>query len=307
MIEHMSATARRIRQIISEIRRQPKYHLHLQWGEWTHWMRPLPDFIIIGAQRCGTTSLYNYMIQHPQIDPVIKKIVNIDQEEYREINFFDRHFAKGVNWYRAHFPCIKYKYCIRQKQKQKIITGEGTPDYIFHPHAPRRIAKILPRIKLIVLLRNPVDRAYSHFRLQDRRGLETLSFAEAITRESKRLNREEEKLISNEYYQSIPYFRFSYLKRGIYIEQLKRWYEFFPKEQILILSSEDFYNNPAETLKQIFSFLNLPDYNILISRKYQSVPYPAMDSELRGKICTYFRPHNERLYQYIGRNFSWAE
>ena len=168
----------------------------------------IPHFLIIGAQKCGTTSLYNYLIQHPQVCAASQK------------NFiFDIYFQKGLNWYYNQFPLIKLN--------KLIITGEASPYYLFHPHAPKRIAKTLPNVKLIVLLRNPVDRAYSHYYHQVKMKTESLSFRQAIEEENKRLQPELIKMLENENYHSLPYQYYSYLARGRYIEQLQNWMNFF--------------------------------------------------------------------------------
>ncbi|MEJ2557594.1 MAG: sulfotransferase domain-containing protein, partial [Anaerolineae bacterium] len=119
----------------------------------TRFMRVLPDFLIIGAQKCGTDSLFRYLGGHPCIKLASSK----------EAHYFDLKFDKGINWYRSHFPLIPYKYSVKRLRKQDLITGEATPYYLFHPHAPGRAAAIVPHVKLIVLLRNPADRAYSHY------------------------------------------------------------------------------------------------------------------------------------------------
>ena len=173
-------------------------------------MRLLPDFIIIGVQRCGTTSLYCNLVQHPNIFPAFVK----------EVHFFDIDFIKGINWYRPHFPSRLYKYYITRICKQGFITGEASPSYIIHRLA-KRISKILPRVKIIILLRNPIYRAYSHYCHQVRKRRETLSFKHAIEKEAERLNGEAEKILQNENYNSFNHRRFSYLARGIYVDQLK--------------------------------------------------------------------------------------
>ncbi len=150
----------------------------------TNPMRLMPDFIIIGAMRGGTTSLYSYLTEHPNIGPAYMK----------EVHFFDVYFHKGLPWYRAQFPSTVQKYYTERVQKQNFITGEASPYYLFHPHAPRRIARLLPHVKLIVQLRNPVSRAYSHYYHEVNGGHEKLSFAEAIDREEDRIGKETEKL-----------------------------------------------------------------------------------------------------------------
>jgi hypothetical protein len=259
-------------------------------------LRLLPDFIIIGAQKCGTTSLYNYLIEHPWVAPSAVK----------EVHFFDLAFARGVTWYRRQFPSLLKKCYARTVLRQDLVTGEASPYYIFHPHAPRRIRMTLPNVKLIVLLRNPVDRAFSHYQHSVRSGNEPLSFEEALEKECERLDGELEKMLANEHYRSMPHQAYSYLLRGIYVDQLKTWLGIFPAAQMLILSSEDFYASPAATYRQTLEFLGLPTYELREYRKYDHGGYRAkMDSATRRWLVEYFRPHNRRLYDFLDRRFDW--
>lgn len=261
----------------------------------TSHLRILPDFIIIGAQRCGTTSLYNYLTCHPMILPAFLK----------ETHFFDLHFQKGVRWYQAHFPLAWYRNHQQQQIAGNLITGEATPYYIFYPHAPRRIFETVPDVKLILLLRNPVDRAYSHYHHEVKIGVETLSFEEAIGREEERLAQETTKILGTENCLSFNHMHHSYLTRGIYVDQLKHWEEFFSWEQLLILISEDFYENPYRTLAQVTSFLGLSELKLASYKKYNCARYVQMDTSTRQRLNDYFRPHNQRLYDYLGRDLGW--
>lgn len=258
-------------------------------------VRVTPDFIIIGAAKCGTTSLYGYLTQHPCIAPAFKK----------ELYFFDRYFGRGMAWYRAYFPTLFNKKFTQHIKKRNFITGESTPCYLFHPHAPRRVFEKFPRIKLIVLLRNPVDRAYSYYHMKVRRGFETLSFEEAVEKEEERLDGELDKMIADENYFSFNRHNFSYLARGIYVDQLRNWMKFFPKEQFLIVKSEDFYKQSSEVSKQILGFLDLPEWELNIEKKYNYFPYPKMDTKIRKRLVEYFKPYNQRLYELLGMNLGW--
>jgi hypothetical protein len=248
----------------------------------------VPDFLIVGAQKCGTTSLYNYLIQHPQIIPALCK----------EIHFFDIHFEKGLHWYQSQFPASL-------ESKRKGITGEASPYYIFHPHVPKRIFQIMPKIKLIILLRNPVDRAYSHYHHQVKMGTELLSFKEAIKKEESRLKPEMMKMLNDENYHSLPYQYYSYLARGRYVEQLKAWMNLFPMKQFLIVKSEDFYLNPEVIFHHVLDFLGLPNFKIQQYTKNNAGDYPKLDLQLRNELLEYFKPYNHQLYKYLGVDFNW--
>src|SRR5829696_7666593 len=253
----------------------------------------LPDFLIIGAQKSGTTSLYDLLSQHP----------HVERAALKELNYFDRYFEKGIEWYRSQFPLPK------RREERTLITGEATPDYLFYPDAAKRAAQVVPQARLIVLLRNPVDRAYSHYHHQIRKGRETLSFEEAIEAEQARLRGEIDKMPEDELPTSSNRKRFLYLSRGIYVDQLLRWSEFFSKDQMLVLKSEDFYKNTLQTLKVIQDYLGLPDWKpepsvLQMSPKRQN-KYPGINPATRRRLEEYFEPHNRRLYEYLGVDFGW--
>lgn len=257
-------------------------------------MRLTPDFIIIGAQKCGTTSLYHNLAKHPNVAPCFVK----------EVHYFDIHFAKGIAWYRSHFPSLLYRY-IKQLNNEPIVTGESSPYYLFHPHVPRRIAETMPRIKLIAMLRNPVERAYSHYQHEVRKGFETLSFQDALEQEQERLNGESERLSASQEYHSFNHRHYSYLSRGIYVDQLISWMQWFPRDQLFILKSEDFYQTSAAIMERVATFLGLPSRAGLEYAKYNSFKYPPMDAAMRTYLADFFRPHNRRLADFLGVDIGW--
>jgi len=258
-------------------------------------VRLLPDFLIIGTQKGGTTSLYNYLSAHPCVVPALGK----------GIHFFDTSFEQGIRWYRSHFPSILYKYyalCIR---RQNALTGEATPYYLFHPHAPKRILATVPRAKFILLLRNPVDRAYSHYQHEVRKGCEVLSFDDAVRKEPERLDGEREKMLSDPHYHSFNHQHYSYLSRGIYIDQLQAWLEFFPKEQLLVLLSEDLYAKPSAVIQEVCEFLHLPSWTPQGFEIHNQGRYSPIDASMRKYLRAYFAPHNRRLSDYLERELAW--
>ena len=237
----------------------------------------LPDFVIIGAQKCGTGYLYDLLTQHPHVERALFGRYS------KELHYFNRHFDEGIEWYRRCFPPPRWK------DGRRSITGEATPKYLFHPSVPERMARVLPRARLIVLLRNPVDRAYSHYQHAVRDGHESRSFVEAI---EAALN-------------SVGRPRPTYLARGIYVDQLLRWAKFYGKEQMLVLKSERFFERTRDTLNLVVDFLGLPQwepetlpYNVV---RYQQ----QMDPATRQRLEDYFAPHNRRLYEYLGVDFGW--
>jgi hypothetical protein len=250
----------------------------------------LPDFVIIGAQKSGTTSLYHLLARHPYVEPAATK----------ELHYFDGLLGEGVEWYRRCFPAPRWK------DGRRTITGEATPYYLFHPHAARRMAEVIPQARLIALLRNPVDRAYSHYHQVAKRGFEPLGFEDAIEAEEERLRVEKARMLEDEHYASFSYQRFSYLSRGIYVDQLLHWSKYFSDEQMLVLKSEDFFERTPETLKLVLDFLRLPEWEpespeVRKRGEYQQQMNPAT----RKRLEEFFEPHNHRLYEYLGRDFGW--
>ena len=239
----------------------------------------VPNFIIIGCQRCGTTSLYTYLAQHPQILTPIKK----------EMDFFSWHFDRGIDWYLAHFPPMP--------PGEQFLTGEASPSYFDSREAPERLYSLFPDAKLIVLLRNPVDRAISQFyRLTDL-NWEARSLDRVISDEIERLNQNPEYIIGEE--------PGNYLARGRYIEFIKNWRTFFPPEQLLILKSEDFYAGAATTVKQVLKFLDLPEYQLSEYQNANPGSYQPVNESVRDWLRDYFRPYNQQLEEYLSTNFNW--
>ncbi|GBC70058.1 hypothetical protein HRbin01_01766 [archaeon HR01] len=274
-----------------------KKRLNFAFRYLTGGLRALPDFIIIGEARCGTSSLYKYITSHPQVIPAFRI----------EVHFFDVGYSLGLNWYRAHFPVRFWMKVLEMLRGSKVITGEKSPYYMFHPHAPRRIAKLIPHVKLIALLRNPVDRAYSLYQLRRRRGLELLTFEEAIEREKRLIPSETEKMLHDENYNSIEHRRYSYISRGIYIKSLSRWFQFFPREQFLILKSENLFENPNNLMQRVFDFLNIRRFEEIEYVKYHEGKYPEMNPRTRRELVEFYRPYNEELQKLLGQNFNWYE
>ena len=250
-------------------------------------LRPLPDFVIIGAQKSGTSSLYNFVVQHPAILPAAKK----------EIRYFALYHGEGEDWYRLHFPI---------RTSQKLLSGEASPIYLFYPWVPGRMKKLLPDIKLIVILRNPVDRAYSHHNRTKRRKIETLSFEEATNSEEERCAGERERMIKDpDYVPRQHYRRYSYLARGLYADQLENWFSYFDKEKFLILTTEDFRENSQRTLDQVFDFLEVPPFQVEDLRDRHVGNYKPMNEDTRKFLIKYYKPHNERLSKLLQRSFDW--
>jgi len=253
--------------------------------------RSLPDFIIIGAVRCGTTSLYYDICEHSCVLPA----------SYDEIGFFDSNYELGINWYKSMFPTKNKMKKIKSKTGM-CITGEDTPFYFWDKIAIKRIKKELPKVKLIVLLRNPIDRAYSNYQLGVRSGSESLSFEDSIKKEINILEKNDE--IENDEIEKFLRPR-SYFAKGLYHNQIKNWFNIFSKDQIIILSTENLAKNPHKTLEEIFTFLDLPNEKIENLQHKKVEKYQEMNQDTRQILKKLFKSHNEKLFKFIEKNFEW--
>lgn len=275
---------------IEKFKKNPQMVLWWIYARITQKRRALPKFIIAGTVKGGTTSLFQYLSEHPNMFPPLRK----------EIKYFDSNYFLGHKWYQSHFPLRK------RLAQNEAITGEASPGYMAHPTAIQRIALKFPDMKMIVLLRNPVERAFSHYHHSVRAGAEHLSFEEAIKQEPIRLKNEIEKIAADYYYPQSNFIRHNYLSRGHYADQLEKIFACFPKESVLVIKSGDFYENPGLIYRQVVNFLEIPDwepkkYKVFNRGNYQS----DIPESLRKKLVEYFRPHNQRLYELVGRDFGW--
>jgi Sulfotransferase domain len=247
--------------------------------------RQAPGFLILGAAKAGTTSLHHYLSEHPRVQP----------PSIKEIHYFDHSHPRGWGWYLAHFPA----------NGDGDITGEATPYYLFHPLVPQRVAEALPDVRLIALLRNPVDRAISHHNHELADSYEDLPLEEAVECEEERLRGEEDRMVADPRYRSFAHQHHSYLARGRYAEQLERWFEHFDRDRLLVLSAEDLFEEPRNCVEEAQRFLGLEPVlpSDLSPRNNRS--YSVPDTALRKRLQAYFEPHNQRLYRLLGRDFGW--
>ena len=257
------------------------------------YLRSKPDFLVIGAQKAGTTSLYSYLSDHPQIAG----------SKPKEVHFFDggikpgdNRFERGEHFYRSHFP-------LKPVLKRNTKCFEATPLYLFHPLAADRIKKLYPDVKLIAILRDPVERAISQYFYTKQAGLEPLLLKEALEAEEDRLS----DAIQSHNYNDESFIHHSYKARGIYKPQLERFFSLFHKEQIIVIPSDDLFSKPYETLNQIFKFIDVnPDFK---SQKLQPKNVAKnknhVDPDIIQKLQDFFRPHNQKLFDYLGWKSIW--
>ena len=259
-------------------------------------VRRLPDFLVIGVVKGGTTSIYKYMVQHPMIASATAK----------EIHYFKRKFFATHNsyWYRSHFP-------LSQTLTRSLkLTGEASPEYFHNPEAPQNIYQLVPEAKLILLLRNPIDRAYSHYEMNMKNRKKKLgldphkTFTQIVHDEIEILKFNRPSDQASKMFEREP-LGFTYLGSGMYIYSLRNWFQVFPKEKILILKSEDLFDNPEILMNQVFEFLGLDPFKANYS-PLNVGDYTKLDASLRKNLLEFFQPYNEALFAYLNRDFDWG-
>jgi Sulfotransferase domain len=251
--------------------------------------RMLPTFLVVGAKRAGTSSLYRYLTSHPEVRPC---------KSGKGTHYFDVAYGRGWRWYRSSFPLAT----------RGGITGEASPYYMFHPLAASRIADALPDARLIVVLRDPVERAWSHYHNERRLQVEPLSFEDAIGSEPERLAGQAERMAADPGYHSFAWRHYSYLARGRYAEQLERLYELFPPSHVLVVQSELLLADPNRALQDVWPFLGVAPFTV--QDRFNIKPnhsFERMAAATRERLQAYFAESNRRLYRLPGVGFRWSD
>jgi hypothetical protein len=255
--------------------------------------RALPEFLIVGAQKAGTTSLNAYINQHPKIIPSWKK----------EVHYFDGgldpnhdNFSMGSSWYRAHFPTSA------QLTAKQSKTFEASPSYLFNPLAAERIKRLVPDVKIIIMLRNPAERAISHYYHEKRKGRMNLSLDQALL--------EEDQIFSNGIgeidYKSNEFVRRSFKARGIYVDQVKRYFDVFGRGNVHVVDSDSLFTNPKSVLNDVFEFIGIPRYeDVDFSPRNVGMKKSVESDRVYEELKAYFEAHNEKLYDLLGERFAW--
>jgi len=285
-----------VRKAAPEVVKQAGRRAYVLAGTATAGLRVQPDFIMIGAQRCGTTSLFRALLAHPQV---------IRPTFHKGVNYFDLNYYHSMGWYRGHFPVAGIA-----ARRTALYGGpavfEASGYYLYHPFAPERIARALPSVKLVVMLRDPVERAFSAYKHELARGFERESFENALALEDSRLGGEIDRMRADPRYESLAHRHHSYRHRGHYAEQLERVFRFFDRGQVHVIDSEAFFAEPGLEYRRLLAFLGLRPFEPSSFARYNARPGSEMDPATRRMLAQYYRPHDAQLADLLGREPRWS-
>lgn len=293
----MKSTEARMKKTHSFIPRKARRLLKHAVFEWKHRAchdNALPDFYIVGSMKSGTTALFMHLETNPDVAAASRK----------EIQYYTTNRDLGLNFYRSFFPKLAdLEPCGNAYGRQ--VTGEATPDYIFHPAAPELCKQITPDAKFVLLMRNPVDRAFSHWKQGRRFKFETEDFVEAIALEEVRLAGEDAKLRAEPTYYSYRHQLYSYLARGRYAEQIENWLRHFNRDQFLFINADDMFESGAEISNKVSDFIGIsyhpePD----VGSRFKGME-GDIEPKIRAELDAYFKPYNQALYKLVGEDYRW--
>lgn len=272
-----------------------------QFGLATSSRRSLPDYAIIGAKRAGTTSLHNYMLRHPGVLRMYPKARDLKSTDF----FFSR--GRSIAWYRSHFVTHAQKQKVFDRLGYVPVTGEASPYYCWDPRVAPYAREVAPELKAIMLIRDPVKRAWSHYQERVQNGVEPLSFEDALRAEEGRLEGERDRMEQDPTYYSSAFDWYSYRARGEYLEQIKNWHAHFPPEQLLVIRAEDLYTQTQATFDRVCSFLGLPPVRMATTKTFNATwrTKERIPPESEALLEEYFAPLNRRLGEYLKMDLDW--
>jgi len=268
------------------------------WRLPTRRWRTLPDVLLIGVSKAGTSTIAANLAKHPQFYPPL----------YKEPHYFDLHPQEDVSWYRAYFPLKIRRWLIADRLGRTFVTGDFTPSYYLLPHAAERIRRELRRPRIILSLRNPIDRAYSHFKDSRSIGYEIFErFEDALQAEPHRLRGELVRMERDPTYCSHKLLSFGYSTRGIYVDYLRRWRQHFGPDEMLVLNFDDWVREPATTYARICDFVGLDRIPLAAYAAYNvnEHAFPEIVPRTRRQLADFFAPRNHALYDLLGTDFGW--
>lgn len=263
--------------------------------------RPAPDFMVVGTKRGGTTSMFRYLLMHPGILGLFPESRGKKGTEY-----FFRHLHRDETWWRSHFHTESHRRRVAARLGYRPLSGEASPYYLWDPRIVGRVRALAPRLKAIALLRDPVERAWSHYQERVANGVEPLTFAEALDREADRTDGEPERMAADPAYYSEAHDFYSYRARGLYLPQLRNWLESFERDRLLVLRSEDMYADVQGTLDTVSDFLGVPRHPLPTTRPFNSSGRRRLDPDLAARLAAYYAEPNRELEEFLGRPLHWS-
>lgn len=264
-------------------------------GRPTAALRADPDFIVIGAQRSGTTSLFRALVSHPRI---------VRPTFHKGVNYFDLNYFRGRSWYRGHFPTVASARASTRRHGPPVVF-ESSGYYLYHPDALARAARDLPAVKIVVMLRDPIERAYSAFEHERARGFEWEDFERALDLEDERLVGEIDRMRRNPAYESFPHRHHSYVRRGQYAEQLRAVYALFPADRVHVMQSEAYFEDPNAEFRALTDFLEIEPIGVERIGRHNARPRAPMHPRTRQRLDEHFAPHDEALAEMLGETPMW--
>lgn len=260
--------------------------------------RVLPDVILAGVQRSGTTALFEALYRLPNVER---------PRRGKGSHYFSYNYFRGWEWFQSQFPTRTWARSVEARTGRPMFCFDACPYYLFHPFAVERMAQALPDAKVMVMLRDPVRRAESHYHHSVSHGHEDLDFREALAREQERMVGEVERMEQDWSYWSHHHEHHSYLAKGLYAEQLERLFRFYDRDQVMVIQSEEFYRNPNGVLADVTGWLGLPEVTLARNDDRNGHDYRKMDEEMRRHLIELYREPNEQLYDLLGRRFDWLD
>lgn len=256
-----------------------------------------PSFIVIGAQRSGTTAIFQSLAEHPQVlRPTVDK----------GTDYYTLHYERGLDWYRSRMPLARPSR-VQGSRYRPLQAFEACTYYMFHPFAVERLARDFPDVRLVVMLRNPVERAYSAYKHEFARGFEPeATFLGALEREDARLDGEVERMRQDVSYESVPHRHHAYRQRGQFAEQLKRVYKNFSREQVYVMESEAFFADPVAEYRHLIDFLGLANWAPARIDRHNARPGSPMPADAREFLVDHYRDCDGELAELLGRAPSWT-
>ncbi len=272
-----------------------------RWGMATARWRTEPDYLVVGAKRGGTTSLARWLVEHPDVLPLFPA-----RETRKGVYYFAPNYERGARWYRSHFPTRAAMAAEARRRGRPVVVGEASPYYLHHPHAPIRARRLAPAARIVILLRDPVERAHSHWTERTRAGVETLSFDDAIAAEPDRLGTAEADLAADPSLVHFGHQHFGYAAQSRYGAAVARWLAAYPAEQVLVVRSEDLYAEPRAAYHTVLDHLGLPEHDLAEFAAHNRRGRRPVDPSVRCRLAGVFDDDIAELESLLGRSMHWS-